>query len=92
MHDDVLHSSEQIHTKGNSCYLKHSRQLIVSQDWAFQKQKQTNYFFLQSQHATVVHQDFSTAQKHWLLQHQCEFHLTLCFIALLFFYSSNFWS
>lgn len=84
MHDDVLHSSEQIDTKGRSCYLKHQRQLIVSQDWAFQKQKQSNYFFLQSQHATVVCQDFSRAQNHCLLQHQCEFHFTLYFIALFF--------
>lgn len=56
----------------------------VSQDWAFQKQQQSNYFFLQSQHVTVVHQDFSTAQKHCLLQHQCEFHFTLYFIVLFF--------
>lgn len=83
MHDAVLYTSEQINTKGNSCYLEHQRQLIVSQDWAFQKQKQSNYFFLQSQKATVAHQDFSTAQKHCLFQRQCEFHFT-------FFYSAFF--
>lgn len=75
----MFHTVQRRFTQKGTAATYNIRYLIVSEDWASQKQKQSDYYFLQSQHATVVHQDFSTAQKHCLLQHQREFHFNLRF-------------
>lgn len=61
MHGDVLHSSEQIHNKTEQLLLKPIEP--VHNATAFVLSNTEIIIFLYLQHATIVHQDFSTAHK-----------------------------